>query len=178
VANASGQVSRSSLKRARYASRISADDCLSLEAFNCQPVRFEAELKEGLQKDFPEGLNSNHDFHFVFIDVTMITPDDLREMKRLQTKAKFVYMCNSIDLAKAMIRFDLTVSLPLISALCRSTDRAQRESILARPIKLASLYNVLIPEGDADTPNRPKMQGRSRGSKNKVNKRLAEVNTA
>ena len=28
----------------------------------------------------------------------------------------------------------------------------QRESILARPIKLASLYNALIPDGDADFP--------------------------
>lgn len=45
---------------------------------------------------------------------------------------------------------------------------------MARPIKLASLYNVLIPVGNADTPNRPKMQGRSRKSANKVNKRLAE----
>lgn len=54
-------------------------------------------------------------------------------------------------------------------------DQSQRESVLARPIKLASLYNVLIPDGDADTPNRPKMQGRTRGSNNKVNKRLAEV---
>jgi hypothetical protein len=51
----------------------------------------------------------------------------------------------------------------------------QRESILARPIKLASLYNALIPAGDADTPNRARMQGRSRGSADKVNKKLALV---
>lgn len=82
----------------------------SLSAFNCQPVRFEAELAQSLEKDFPEGLNSKHDFHFVFIDVTMIDVESLKEMKRLQPKANFVYMCNSIDLAKAMRRFDLTVS--------------------------------------------------------------------
>lgn len=38
-----------------------------------------------------------------------------------------------------------------------------------------SLYNVLIPMGDANTPDRPKMQGRSRNSTKKVNKRLAET---
>ena len=105
----------------------SANANFSLEAFNCQPVRFEAELKEGLQKDFPEGLNSNHDFHFVFVDVTMITPEDHAEMRRLQRKAKFVYMCDSIDLAKAMKRFDLTVSLsrpPLVKFQCLTVTSA------------------------------------------------------
>lgn len=110
LANAPSQVCYSC---ARFAQVYicQADGHQSLEAFNCQPVRFEAELYEGLQKDFPEGLNSDRDFHFVFVDVTMITPENHREMRRLQPKAKFVYMCNSIDLAKAMIRFDLTVSL-------------------------------------------------------------------
>lgn len=83
---------------------------LSLTAFNCQPVRFEAELAQSLEKDFPEGLNSSHDFHFVFVDVDMIEPESLKEMKRLQPKATFVFMCDSINLAKAMRRFDLTVS--------------------------------------------------------------------
>jgi hypothetical protein len=46
---------------------------------------------------------------------------------------------------------------------------------LARPIKLASLYNALIPAGDADTPDRPKMQGRTRKSADKINKKLAMV---
>jgi hypothetical protein len=81
----------------------------SLSAFNCQPVRFEAELAESLQKDFPEGLNSKHDFHFVFVDVQMIDEDGLAEMRRLQPKATFVFMCNSIALASAMKRFNLTV---------------------------------------------------------------------
>jgi hypothetical protein len=81
----------------------------SLAAFNCQPVRFEAELADSLQKDFPEGLNSKHDFHFVFVDVEMVDEKALAEMRRLQKNAKFIFMCNSIALAKAMKRFGLTV---------------------------------------------------------------------
>lgn len=88
-----------------------ADTCDSLTAFNCQPVRFEAELKDSLQKGFPEGLNSSRDFHFVFVDVDMLDQASIDEIKRLQPKAKFVYMCNSLDLAKAMKRFNLTVCL-------------------------------------------------------------------
>jgi hypothetical protein len=84
-----------------------------LTAFNCQPVRFEAELADSLEQDFPEGLNSSHDFHFVFVDIDMIDEAALKEMRRLQPKAKFVFMCNSIDLAKAMKRFSLTVCLLL-----------------------------------------------------------------
>jgi hypothetical protein len=84
-------------------------DGSSLTAFNCQPVRFEAELMQSLQKDFPEGLNSHRDFHFVFVDIDMIDEESLATMRKLQPKAKFVFMCNSIDLATAMKRFSLTV---------------------------------------------------------------------
>jgi hypothetical protein len=80
-----------------------------LDAFNCQPVRFEAELSDSLQKDFPEGLNSHVNFHFVFVEVSMIDEATLKTMRELQPKAKFVFMCNSMDLAKAMRRFNLTV---------------------------------------------------------------------
>lgn len=67
-----------------------------------------------MEKGFPEGLNSNRDFHFVFVDVEMLNPEAHNEMRRLQPKANFVYMCNSIELAKAMKKFDLTVSPPCL----------------------------------------------------------------
>lgn len=75
-----------------------------------------------MEKGFPEGLNSNHDFHFVFVDVDMLNHEAHDEMRRLQPKAKFVYMCNSIELAKAMKKFDLTVSPPCLVQLfaCRN----------------------------------------------------------
>ena len=84
-------------------------DVISLDAFNCQPVRFEAELSDSLAKDFPEGLNSRRTFHFVFVDIGMIGEDDLKTMRELQPAAKFVFMCDSMNLANAMKRFDLKV---------------------------------------------------------------------
>jgi hypothetical protein len=80
-----------------------------LDAFNCQPVRFEAELSDSLAKDFPEGLNSRRTFHFVFVDISMIDEDTLKTMRKLQPGAKFVFMCDSMNLANAMKRFDLKV---------------------------------------------------------------------
>ena len=89
-----------------------------------KPVRFEAELSDSLQKDFPEGLNSQHDFHFVFVDIDMIDEESLATMRRLQPKAKFVFMCNSIDLAKAMKRFSLTVRKAVMgSTVLMRTER-------------------------------------------------------
>ena len=72
-------------------------------------MRFEAELSDSLRKDFPEGLNSSVNFHFVFVDIDMIDEDALKTMRDLQPDAKFVFMCNSMNLAKAMRRFNLTV---------------------------------------------------------------------
>lgn len=86
-------------------------DIHSLNAFNCQPVRFEAELSDSLEKDFPEGLNSSVNFHFLFVDIGLIDEEGLKTMRKLQPDAKFVFMCDSMNLAKAMKRFDLTVRL-------------------------------------------------------------------
>jgi hypothetical protein len=80
-----------------------------LDAFNCQPVRFEATLDDSLAEDYPEGLNSRRTFHFVFIDIGMIDEDSLKTMRKLQPSAKFVFMCDSMNLANAMKRFDLKV---------------------------------------------------------------------
>lgn len=48
-----------------------------------------------------------------------------------------------------------------------------RDSIVARPIKFLSLYNALIPAGNEDTPDRPKMT-RTKKSR-KINKDLAQT---
>jgi len=84
-------------------------DETSLDAFNCQPVRFEATLEDSLAKDYPEGLNSARTFHFVIVDIGMIDQDSLKTMRKLQPSAKFVFMCDSMNLANAMKRFDLKV---------------------------------------------------------------------
>ena len=80
-----------------------------MDAFNCQPVRFEATLEDSIAKDYPEGLNSERTFHFVFVDVGMIDQNSLKTMRELQPAAKFVFMCDSMNLANAMKRFDIKV---------------------------------------------------------------------
>ena len=130
-----------------------------MTAFNCQPVRFEAELSDSLRKDFPEGLNSQHDFHFVFVDIDMIDEDSLATMRKLQPKAKFVFMCNSIDLAKAMKRFSLTVRKALIGSDGANGDRerafwlvlskSRRCTMLSYPLVMVILRIV---QGCKDVP--------------------------
>ena len=66
-------------------------DGISLTAFNCQPIRFQAQVENGLKKDFPEGLNSSRAFHFVIVDVSIIDQDILKQMRSLQPKAQFVF---------------------------------------------------------------------------------------
>jgi hypothetical protein len=154
----------------------------NLSALNCQPVRFAAEVGRSLENGYPEGLNTDRKFHIVFVDLSIATREQVAEMKKLQPVARvsssyvgnpvpflivsyfapmvltcqFIFLARSIDLAEMMKEFDIP-----------------RDAIVARPIKFLSLYNALIPAGNDETPDRPKMT-RTRKSR-KIDTGLANV---
>lgn len=79
-----------------------------------------------LVKDEPHGLNSDVDFDFVMVDTQIIDRDMVTKMQNLQSKSKvrscvttliqFIYLVRSIDLAKDMRDFGITVRLLCIPA--------------------------------------------------------------
>lgn len=59
---------------------------ISLNAFNCQPIQFQAQAANGMEKVFPDGLNTLRAFHFVFMDVSITCQGSLKAMRSLQPK--------------------------------------------------------------------------------------------
>jgi hypothetical protein len=80
---------------------VHADNC-SLEYLNCQPVRFAEDVDKCFQYDFPDGLNSQKSFHYIFLDTQIIDKKMLARMKELQPEAKVSRLQNhSVLLVKA-----------------------------------------------------------------------------
>ena len=63
-------------------------DPFSLMAMNCLPARFSESIKKSLIDDFPDGLNCNKEFDAIIVSPDTIDKDTLKEMRRLQPKAK------------------------------------------------------------------------------------------
>lgn len=110
----------------------------SLTALNCKPVRFQDDATDSLVLDHPHGLNASKDYGFVFVDTTMIDKETKEKMQKLQPKAKvcnqnrphadktqFIFLVRSIDLARAMRDFDITVG-PSSRALADDSARVDR----------------------------------------------------
>ncbi|ORY33753.1 hypothetical protein BCR39DRAFT_519071 [Naematelia encephala] len=129
----------------------------NLQALNCKPVRFTEDPSIALVRDVPHGMNSEHNYDFVMISTRLVDKETLDKMRELQNKAQFIFLVRSIDLAKDMRDFEIT-----------------RDTIVARPVKFSSLYNVICNKVDMNQGPESK-KGSIKGKKKGINKELYMV---
>ena len=114
-----------------WATRRGSRADISLTALNCRPVRFKQDANQALVQDFPHGLNCKIDYHFIFVDIDLVSDEILKGMQKLQTTAnvglsiffggvgphtQFIFLVRSIDLARATKEFGISVRLRLLSS--------------------------------------------------------------
>ncbi|KLT44142.1 hypothetical protein CC85DRAFT_32503 [Cutaneotrichosporon oleaginosum] len=121
-----------------------------LKEFNCRPTWFTEPLPAALTPGHPLGFNSGRYYQGIILDTSLIEPETLDEIKKLQPNAKIIYVAKATEISREMERLSFG-----------------RDEILARPLKFKSLYNMIIPP-----PDNKKKRTAPR-SKHKINRNLA-----